>query len=181
MTSLWGLPRQAVIDGVSYPIHSDFRDILEIITYLEDETEPEFVRWQIALALFYPTVPADTRQAMTFLADFISGGQQTGRPGPKLLDWQQDAQLIIADVNRAAGQELRSLPYVHWWSFLSWFHAIGEGQLSTVVAIRNKLHKGQKLEAWEQEFYRANRQRVDIRKADTEQKQQLLALLEGRK
>ena len=83
---------------------------------------------------------------------------------PKLLDWQQDAQIIVADVNKAAGMEIRAMPYMHWWTFLSWFHAIGEGQLATVVSIRDKLRRGKKLEKWEQEYYRKNRNRVELKK-----------------
>ena len=185
MSSPWQLPREAVIHGQCYPIHGDFRDILEIFGYLEDRELPEYLRWQIALALFYEEVPQDQQAAMDFLAEFLCGGsRECEKPGPKLLDWQQDAPMIVADVNKVAGQEIRALSFVHWWTFLSWFHAIGEGQLSTVVAIRNKLQCGKKLEKWEQDFYRENKKRVDIRKKPTAQeqaqKQYLQALLDGK-
>ena len=102
---------------------------------------------------------------MEYLAAFISCGEKNNaRPGPVLMDWEQDARAIIADVNRVAGLEVRALPYLHWWTFLSFFQAIGEGQLSTLVSIRDKLRKGKKLENWEKEFYRENKQRVDIPK-----------------
>jgi hypothetical protein len=83
---------------------------------------------------------------------------------PKLLDWDQDAQVIIADINKVAGTEVRSLPFLHWWTFLSFFHAIGEGQLSTLISIREKLRTGKKLEKWEQEYCRRNRSRVALPK-----------------
>ena len=35
------------------------------------------------------------------------------------MDWQQDAPLIAAGIGRAAGQDVRTLPYLHWWSFLA--------------------------------------------------------------
>ena len=35
--------------------------------------------------------------------------------------------------------------------------------LATVVGIRHKLAKGQKLEKWEQQFYRENKEIVDLR------------------
>ena len=54
------------------------------------------------------------------------------------MDWQQDAPLIAAGIGRAAGQDVRTLPYLHWWSFLALFDAIGEGSFATVVAIRDK-------------------------------------------
>ncbi len=183
--NLWLLPKTARIGDTEYPIHTDFRDILEIFTWLGDESLPEFIRWQVALALFYEgQIPReDQTQAIRFLGDFISCGQP-GAPGPKLLDWQLDAELIISDVNRVAGREIREVPYIHWWTFLGWFQAIGEGQLSTVVAIRDKLRRGKKLEAWERDYYRSHRSRVELKKARTPAEEaeiaRLNALLEGK-
>lgn len=170
MTELWRLPVEAEIGGRTYPLHTDFRDVLEIISFLEDEELPEFLRWQIAVGLFFEGgVPEAHRQeAMEFLAAFIRCGE-ADRPGPRLLDWQQDASVIIADVNRVSGQEVRAVKYMHWWTFLSWFHAIGEGQLSAIVAIRDKLRRGKRLEGWEREFYRENKARVDLKRRYTRQ------------
>ncbi len=129
---------------------------------------PEFIRWQVALGLFYDAIipPAQKVEAMEKMAQFLQAGQEE-KPGPKLLDWQKDAPLIVADVNKAAGQEIRALPFVHWWTFLSWFHAIGEGQLSTVVSIRDKLRRGKRLDQTDQEFYRQNKALVDMPKSYT--------------
>ena len=170
MLSVWQLPRQVTFGETVYEFYADFRDILEILTYLQDATLPEFIRWEIALALFYKQkVPPDhSRQAMDYLAWFLTGGcPETDKPGPKLLDWQQDAAAIVSDVNKAAGQEIRGLPFVHWWTFLSWFHAIGDGQVSTLVTIRNKLQRGKKLEGWEKDFYRQNKKKVDFKRVYT--------------
>lgn len=162
---LWSLPETVELEGRRYTLHTDFRDILEIFSYLEDPDLPEPVRWRIALGLFYeePVPPACRPAAMAYLSRFLSCGRQD-RPGPRLICWQHDADAIIAGVNKAAGQELRALRHVHWWTFLSWFHAIGEGQLSALVAVREKLRRGLPLSGWEKEFYRENRQRVELPK-----------------
>ena len=164
---LWQLPQSAVFGGKTYAIHADYRDILEIFTYLQDPDLPESFRWSIALALFYeqPIPEEHTLEAAQYLSWFIRCGQEEPKKQtPKLLDWEQDAPEIIADVNKVAGCEIRSKPFLHWWTFLSWFHAIGEGQLSTLVSIREKLSRGKKLESWEKEFYGQNRQKVELRK-----------------
>ena len=97
------------------------------------------------------------------------------------IDWQQDAELIVGGVNKVAGCEVRALPYLHWWTFIAYFMNIGSGPLATVVGIRHKLAKGQKLEKWEQQFYRENKEIVDLRpqltKEEEAEKQRLLALL----
>ena len=182
---LWQLPQSAVFGGKTYAIHADYRDILEIFTYLQDPDLPESFRWSIALALFYeqPIPEQYLEEAARYLSWFIRCGQEEPKKQtPKLLDWEQDAQEIIADVNKVAGQEIRSLPFLHWWTFLSWFHGIGEGQLSNLVSIREKLARGKKLESWEKEFYSQNRHKVDLRKkysaselAEQERLQKLLA------
>lgn len=165
----WDLPTTAEIGGVSYELNTDFRDILEIFGYLEDESKPEYLRWQIAIALFYDgdIPPEHQQQAMEYLADFITCKQREEKPSPKLLDWEQDAQPIVADVNKVAGMEIRAVPYLHWWTFLSYFNAIGEGQLSTIVSIRDKLRRGKPLEKWEQEYYRSNKSRVNLKPSYT--------------
>lgn len=162
----WSLPTTAVIGGVEYRINADYRDILEIMGYLENPDQPEFVKWQIAVALFYDgEIPQEHRQeAMEYIASFISCGERDSKPAPKLLDWEQDAQIIVADVNKVAGSEIRALPFLHWWTFLSYFHAIGEGQLSTVVSIRDKLRRGKKLEKWEKEYYQKNKSQIDLKR-----------------
>lgn len=183
MLNLWQLPTKAVFGGREYPICTDYRDILEIFSYLNHSDLPEFIRWEVALTLFYGEVPEEREEAVDFFCRFLTGGEENNTPGPRLLDWEQDAPAIIADVNKAAGMEIRAVPYIHWWTFLSWFHAIGEGQLSTLVSIRQKLQKGKKLEGWEKEFYRENRKRVDLPKkystSELAEQERLKAMLNG--
>lgn len=168
------LPKSACIGGKSYPISWDFRDILEVIGYLNDQSYPTYLRWHIALNLFYEgDVPQELGDAMDFMTDFIG----KGTPGPKLFDWTADADAILSDVNRVAGREVRGEEKLHWWTFLSYFHAIGQGQLSLRVGIRDKLRRGKKLESWEQEFYRANRDTIRMTAPDSPEKQRLEALL----
>ena len=163
MRDLWTLPRHVKVGGRELEIDPDFRTVLKIFHHFQNEQLPEFLRWEVALALFYKqSIPRDCRrEAMEQLADFVTCGQQ-GRPGPRLLDWEHDAMAIVADVNRVAGREIRELEFVHWWTFLSWFHAIGEGQLSSLVELRRKLSRGEKLEEHQRQFYRENKALVDL-------------------
>ncbi|MDY4880321.1 MAG: hypothetical protein SO137_08010, partial [Gemmiger sp.] len=86
--------------------------------------------------------------------------------------------VIVADVNRVAGQEVRALPFLHWWTFVAYFNAIGEGQLSTLLRVRNKLRRGRRLDPWEMDYYRENRALVDGREPPTAQEQAEKARLE---
>ena len=184
--SPWNLPTSARIGGREYPINADYRDILEIFSYLDDPDRPEYIRWQIAVALFYEgDIPAEHfAEAVEYLSFFVACGEKEGKPGPKLLDWTQDAQTIVADVNKAAGMEIRAVAFLHWWTFMAYFNAIGEGQLSTLVSIRDKLRRGKKLEGWEKDYFRQNKDRVLLRPAlspgEQAQKQALEEILRRR-
>lgn len=182
----WHLPTCGIFGGQRYGIHGDFRDILRIIRCLKDPSEPEYIRAAVALALFYdrPIPPEHRREAMEFLMDFIACGEEPGQAPtePPLLDWDKDAGVIVADINRVAGQEIRNLPFLHWWSFIAYFHGIGEGQLSQLVTIRKKLRQGKPLEKWEQEYYSSHKAQVDMKRpytaGDLREQERLLRLLD---
>lgn len=173
----WILPTAVKINGMEHGINTDYRDILDIIEHLQDEKERMQTRAYIAMSLFYvdfKSVPSEEwESAAKQMMDFINGGEKDDEamPSPKRIDWVQDEGIIAADVNRVMGCEIRSLPFLHWWSFLAGFRAVGEGQLSAVVAIREKRRKGQKLEKWEREFYAENKSRIDFKNKYTTEEQ----------
>jgi hypothetical protein len=171
VNNIWGLPKTAKIGEEIYTINTDFRDVLEILSYLNDANKPNYLKWQIAISLFYDGEIPDNCQyeAMEYLSAFLSYGESENKPAAKLIDWEQDAQVIIGDINKIAGKEIRECKYLHWWTFLSYFYGIGEGQLSTIVSIRSKKNSGKKLEKWEEEYYRKNKHRIDFQKKKTEE------------
>ena len=184
----WYLPESLYFAGKEHGINGDFRDILEIFSYFQDPELPDYLKWQIALALFYrEPVPVELQQQA---AEAMCGFLNAGAPEPvraerPLIDWRQDAFLIAADINRSAGVEIRKLPFLHWWTFLGYFHTVGEGQLSAVVTIRAKLRRGEKLTDWEKRFCRENPGLIRLRVCRSGQEQaeqdRLRALLTPRR
>lgn len=174
----WGLPTALAIGGKVYPVNADYRDILEIISCLQDADT--LTGRYVALSLFYEgfeDMPReDYPQAMEELVRFIDLGEEPeqGPTPPKTIDWEQDRTVIVSEINKAAGLEVRSLPFLHWWTFVGYFQTIGEGQLSMIVSIREKLRRGKKLEPWEREYYQKNRSRVDFKQRYTAAEQQAL-------
>ena len=116
MTGPWTLPTQAALGGGIYAIRTDYRDILELLRWLGGQADPaldQAERWYVAMGLFYPEFDAMTQdvwpEATRFLAEFLATGRrEEPRPGPALMDWQQDAPLIAAGIGRAAGQDVRT-------------------------------------------------------------------------
>ena len=100
---------------------------------------------------------------------FIDAGMSPdSKPRHRLMDWEQDAPLIIPAVNKIAGQEVRALKYLHWWTFLGFFMEIGESQFSQIVSIRQKKAKRVKLEKWEKEYERENHSLIHLKVKETE-------------
>ena len=70
----------------------------------------------------------------------------------KLIDWQRDELLIVSAINNVANKEVRAEKYIHWWTFMSYYTAIGNCTLSHIVSIRDKIARHKKLEKHEREF-----------------------------
>ena len=179
----WYLPRTAVIGGREYKLRCDFRDVLKLFSYFSDPDLADVLKWQIALMLFYEgEIPPEHRyEAMVFLSNFITCGKKETANSPRLIDWEQDANIIIGEVNRVAGCEIREKAFIHWWTFLSYFHAIGEGQLSFLVSLRQKRLRGERLTDWEARYFRENRETVELKtkysREERKERERLLRML----
>ena len=87
----WELPKETVIGGRTYHLHTDYRRILEIFSCLQEESYPEFLRWYMALAMFYqePIPDEDFVEAAEYFRWFVNcGREETKDPGPQLISWQ---------------------------------------------------------------------------------------------
>lgn len=93
-----------------------------------------------------------------------------------VIDWDADSNIICAAVNNVAHEEVRAIPYLHWWTFMGHYMSVGESVLSTVVSIRSKIQKHKPLEKWEQAFRKDNPQYF-IHKSTTVSQQQANDLL----
>ncbi len=164
----YGLPTKMEVGGVIYDIRTDYRVILDIYAALNDPDLDPDVRAYEVLHIFYEdadSIPEEYQQeAIDKCLQFLRGGIGKGRdkPGPKLIDWEQDFHLIAPPINRIMGCEVRNLDYLHWWSLLGAYYEIGDCFFSQIVAIRSKKAKGKKLDKQDREFYRQNKDLIDF-------------------
>ena len=173
------LPKQLNINGIDRTIRSDYRVALLIFQAYAD---PELSDQEKAMAMMrclyedLDSIPhGGYQEAYDKAIWFLDGGSQQEddkyRSAKKILDWEQDEPIIFSAVNKAAGRETRAVEYMHWWTFLGFFNEIGEGLLSTVINIRQKINKGRKLEKYEQEFYRKNKSLIELKTRLTAEEQ----------
>lgn len=161
---LGGLPQTLKVNGKSYPINSDYRNILQIISAYADPELKDEEKVYILLRRIYQKsfqdIPAeDYADAVRVANHFIEcENDHDDRPSPRVVNWEKDEQLIFPAVNKVAGMEIRSVPYMHWWTFYGYFQNIDpEGTWGFILTLRSKKAKGKKLEKHEKEFWKANR------------------------
>lgn len=175
---IWELPTSLNVGGVDYKIRTDFRAILDILKTFDDPNFEEDEKWIVCLKILYEDaelIPWEYQEeALRKAVEFIDAGTSTegNKQKPHTMDWEQDAQLIIPAVNKVLNKEIRAEKYLHWWTFLGAYMEIGECLFSEVVNIRVKKSKGKKLEKHEEQFYRENRELIDLKTKLSDEEQE---------
>ena len=179
---MYELPTSIAIEDRQYQItnNGDYRVILDCFSALSDNELSEDERVLASLLIFYneftdlEDIPQDkelVKNLITEMYSFFNCGEENvgASTGKQLINWDGDSNIITAAINNVAHTEIRSLPYLHWWTFMGYYMSVGESVLSTVVGIRNKLTKGKELEKWEREFKRDNPQYFNWRKKSNDE------------
>lgn len=161
------LPFFLTVDGIEREIDSDFRTAILICNAFNDTGLTQNEKTTVMLDLLYVddwTEFKDRDEAVKQAIWFIDWGKEYKEKeenSPRLMDWEQDYNLICSAVNNKANTlDVRYLEYMHWWTFLGYFSDRGECQFSTVTNIRDKMNKGQKLDRSEKEILRENRDMI---------------------
>lgn len=174
----WRLPESLEVGGSIFRIRTDFRDILTIFEAFNDPDLPDFAKTEVMLRIMYPDIEKipkeNLNEAVKKGMEFINHGvDDDGKPKPRLMDWEQDADLIIPAINKVASiGDVRSVKYLHWWTFLGYYMEIGDGLFTQVLNIRHKRMKGKKLEKWEKEFAAENKSLINLKKRLTEEERE---------
>lgn len=179
---MYELPTSVEVCGNVYAIRSDYRAALDICAALSDPELDASGKAIVTLEIFYPdfeTIPrAHLEEAVKKCFWFLNCGAEEDhtRKAPKLMDWEQDFQYVVAPVNRVLGTEIRSLEYLHWWTFISAYYEIGECLFAQIVRIRDLRARGKPLDKQDREWYRAHRSMVDLKTAYSEQEKTILSM-----
>ena len=143
------LPIDVEIGGKVYKFRNkaDYRQILDIIQILNDDELPENEKYFNAVLYFYEEIPEDTETAIKYLMWFIACGNEEQQSNEQpTMSWEKDFDIIASAINKNNSEDIRAVPYMHWWTLISHYMAIGECSLSTIVGIRDKISRGKKLE-----------------------------------
>ena len=186
---MYELPTTVSVNDKDYIIRNqaDYRVILDVIAALQDVELTQEERVFTALIIFYECLSSvdstihefdnadKLHDAVSAMYTFINcNDSDIGyKTHHKVIDWIQDEKLIVSAINNVAHTEVRALEYLHWWTFIGYYMAVGESPLSTVVGIRDKIARGKKLDKFEKQFKRENPEYFRW-KRDQQEGQQLL-------
>lgn len=155
------LSTEIELDGAILYLNTDWRDIRHIIKLLNSTEYPQSTIAEACLKIFIDNFEdiIYKQNAIAILFDFISIGekQNNDKPMPKEFDWEIDFSAIISDMNKISKcEDIRALPYMHWFTFVSIFNSIDEGNTSYRIKIRRKIRNHEKLTKDEKEWVSRN-------------------------
>ena len=185
---MWDYPLFVTIDGEQFEIENncDYRVILDCIGCYEDNNLDLITQHQSALIIFYkePQKIKNVEEAVKQMIRVIDcqseeecaeNSTEQSEPQPRLMSWKKDIKFIAPAVSRVLGYDVRTPDkFTHWWTFIGAFQEIGECYWSTIISIRRKRLKGQKLEDWEQKIYRENKKDIDLPQNLTDEEKEWL-------
>lgn len=160
-----GLPTTLTVEGEERAIRTDFRAALDCFLALTDTDLDNTNKALEVLDIIYIDDIAPSEEAIEKALWFLRGGEdEPKKKSPQLVSWTQDFNYISSAISKVIGQDIRGLEYLHWWTFLSAYMSIGDCLFAQIVAIRDKQARGKPLDKIDKEFYRRNKELIDIKR-----------------
>lgn len=162
-------PKTVFIDDKEYKIRYDMWSILDIIKCFNDYELNNQEKIIISLEIFYLDTNKinNMEKAVERMNWFIDCGNDysKNKSNKKLMDWEQDFNMIKSPVNKILGYDIGERN-IHWWTFMSAYMEIFSNENNlyyNVCNIRQKINKGIKLEKHEKKFYNENRDIIELK------------------
>lgn len=167
------LPKALEVNGKLLPINADFRAVLQLFPMYDDpELSDDEKAYVTCKNLYACDIDIeDFAEATQKAYWFIDGGEMPKSEPTKarILDWKKDEHIMMPAISKTVSvPDIRSLPFLHWWTFLGAFGEVGEGLFSYVLNLRRKQAEGEKLEEMEKEFIRKNADLIELRTPEDE-------------
>lgn len=189
------LPDSIHVNGVEYPIETDFRAILiynEQIASIDDDDIEEII--ECIRILLHRGMPDDILACIESLNWFIKCGKEEKkkRPPNKLLgvnsnqpfDFSVDGEMIWSAFRRndVYGIDLIEIPYLHWWKFVAMLDDLPEDtKLHKIMNYRTIDTTNKNLSKENRDIYSALQRYYKIRaEKDCRNEELIKALKEGR-
>lgn len=142
-------PDRVDVNGVEYPVHTDFRLILRILATIDDLTFSWRERQALSLSLFFYSeqAPKDSDAAYRSMIEFIQmyrdDSEYMVKPEKPIMepyDFQFDSQWIYSAFLQQYGIDLNKAS-MHWFRFMILFEDLNDGTPTIVNLIRTRIEK----------------------------------------
>ena len=169
----WLLPSSVHVAGLDFDIDTSYITVLDVLSACnrdDYDKEEKLLYMLMSMVKDFDKLPVEHyAECSQRLVEFIDMGEHEenkGKKKPAVMDWEQDAQLIIPEINKQLGNglDVRTMPKMHWWTFLGYYQSIGESAYTHIIALRTKKAMGKKMEKWEQEYINENPQLFNLKK-----------------
>ncbi len=189
------LPDSINVQGVEYPIQTDFRTILRYSAQMDTIEEDNLTEIISCMKIvIYRDFPDDISSAISALNWFIKCGREEkrNRPSNKLLgvnsnqpfDFFIDGELIWSAFRRndVYGIDLLEVPHLHWWKFIAMLDDLPEDtRLHRIMDYRTIDTTNKNLSKEMRDVYSALQRYYKIRAVKDQRNEELIkALKEGR-
>ncbi len=189
------LPDSINVQGVEYPIQTDFRTILRYSAQMDAIEEDNLTEIISCMKIvIYRDFPDDISSAISALNWFIKCGREEkrNRPSNKLLgvnsnqpfDFFIDGELIWSAFRRndVYGIDLLEVPHLHWWKFIAMLDDLPEDtRLHRIMDYRTIDTTNKNISKEARDVYAALQRYYKIRAVKDQRNEELIkALKEGR-
>ena len=129
-------PETVRVNGEDFRIVTDFREWIKLHEFLQNTERFTAGTLQIVLEWYIDPPPKDDKEAVRALQEFMAASElyesdlpdeeQGGRQRqPKdVFSFEQDAACIYSAFYAVYGIDITSIPYLHWWQFLTLFEGL---------------------------------------------------------
>ena len=112
------LPKKVEVEGILYPIKTDFRAVLKLIGEVKQAEEPGS-RLFLILRLYKKEIPPAVQAVTDFIAGIRPAEKEKERngSGKQTFSYEKDAPYIVSDFRNYYGIDLLACKYLHWQKF----------------------------------------------------------------
>jgi len=159
-------PEAVVIDGVSYPLNTNFRNCLLTVALLNDSEIFDYEKADILLEnMFFEPYPENVNEAMAQAVNYLMQNRDTKKEEqnhPILLDFEQDGQMIYdAFLSKGVNLDIVDIPF---WEFLAHLRELPKGcLLNRVIYLRSQQSRNKLTKEEREEIRRLGHDVVDVK------------------
>ena len=127
-------PTELIIDNVSYPIYTDFKDWIAFFDMINDDILEPKDKVIASLKWFKGEIPNNLEKAYNGLISFASAEELYSKPTQnnrksstkQILSYLHDSSYVLGAFLQTYGINLRNVEYMHWYEFRALLDALPE-------------------------------------------------------